>query len=820
MGATPQLFGLFWHAPAPVPAHPLIVDVALQHANTIDTRPPIPAVLLFPALLTPAMHVRGQNSGMIQLLVAGKKAPPLRPAHVNLHLKLGKGLDPKKRPSLMPLFANPKDKILVEEVAIDGNGIIRAHAQFRAILAPRVRDHLPQELDTFYAVQVHESCLEGPALEGPHGDPHPELQDQLIAAMLTRLNGSQLQGQGGRGTHEFAVTSGGVDLERPDQRHPIVAYHPLFVYPEKGLDRASVGHVSDIHLNARQELLRRSPARVIDAEDQTDSPRIGTVMNTCASSLSSILAAMAAKGDKLDVLLVGGDLIDHIQNAYPFTADRDAATLEAPSARAVWDLVDLEDAKGYAAHYQAFVDFIVFFTLIRHFVASNHKPAFAITGNHDCYEEAYGTSPRVLARTQRANEGIPADNNLTFYEAILVFGETWHIVRRQLTPPNFTPALFEWFYTVLTPFTDFSVELPAQRLVGLAWGEDEEIMSGPGSWGQGVGHLPRAEEAVTDGQLALFRDGFGPGKKTVLMTHFTFVSYNDQIPFRPGPVPGGVDVSGPGIFRKGDPFGSHDLGTFERNRAALYESVAQRDSMVCVVTGHSHRKGLYFLGSHEGGRYATQMYGLLDPAQIAGLPQSAGRTPIVVSDSAGPLPRLNIQNEFGEWGSDRPAGTLVEVGADGHVLQVEAITSQTPQARPRLAVAVDYTHVIRKRVFRDMKVMPFDRARATKVRHEISIRFHETFPVALATGFDVVLYGRASANAAWTRIALVQIGVESPGGDRSTTTIRLAVPASEAARFFEWLTLGSRAGRFMSFGFASAGDSSTSTTAPAAGIWR
>ena len=38
----------------------------------------------------------------------------------------------------------------------------------------------------------------------------------------------------------------------------------------------------------------------------------------------------------------------------------------------------------------------------------------------------------------RANAGIPADNNLTFYEAILAFGESYGEVRKKL---NFQPKM-------------------------------------------------------------------------------------------------------------------------------------------------------------------------------------------------------------------------------------------------------------------------------------------------------------------------------------------------------------------------------------------
>lgn len=297
--------------------------------------------------------------------------------------------------------------MVVEAVTPDGNGILRTKKLFKGILDARVRQHLPSNLDTFYAIQVHQSCLDSLDSDGPQ---IVDDEDVALLAMLKRMNGPALRGHGNRGTHEFVVSEAGIDLEHPDASRPIVAYHPLYVYDADALDTPIVGHASDIHLNARQELLRRSPARVIDAPDGTaDSPIIGDLMNTCAASFGSILNQLSGA----DIVLVGGDLIDHVQNAYPFQEGADIRALEHPTASRVWELVNLD--ANYATNYQAFVDFISFFSFVRRFVSQHHKPIYGITGNHDCYEEAYGTSPRVLAKFKRANEGIPADNNLTFY---------------------------------------------------------------------------------------------------------------------------------------------------------------------------------------------------------------------------------------------------------------------------------------------------------------------------------------------------------------------------------------------------------------------
>jgi hypothetical protein len=471
----------------------------------------------------------------------------------------------------------------------------------------------------------------------------------------------------------------------------------------------------------------------------------------------------------------------------------DPRKLQSASAADIWNLVDLGD--NYDHNYQAYVDFIAFFSRIRTFCTNTGKPAFVVAGNHDCYKnnKLYGISPRVLWK--KANEGVPADHNLTFYEAMLVFGETWGKVFGTL----FDSKFYEWFYAVFTPFSDFSLALPKLRLVGLAWGEDEEVASWPDSWGQGVTHLGRAEEAVTPDQVALVETGLSPSKKTVLMTHFTLVSYMDDIPFMDGPVAGHIDVGGTGLIRKGDPFSHNDWGTFEKNRAALYGAVANSTTMSCVMTGHSHRKGLYFLGRPDATGFPTEAYGLRTPRDLASLPpETPKRTPIIVSDCGGPLPRYNQNNEFGPWGSDRASGTLVQIGDDGHVTRIESVPTRKAKSKPRLAVAVDYMHVMFGHVFEKIEVSPFERAKATTVQHAITITFHEYFPDQLADGIDVVLFARPSTKDDWIRIPLKRWA-------KKIKALTLQVPPELSQPFYSWLVTGSKAGRFMSFGFSDAG---------------
>lgn len=347
MAAQPKLFNLVWKTFSFVvredPSKGEFA-VAPEHLNTIDTRPNIPAVILFPALLTPNLHVRSENHGMIELLVAAPKSPALLAKHVNQHLKVVSGLDPKKPVSSKPLFSKPGNKIVVKK-AVHLSGHVETHGVFKGILHKTVANWLPKGLDAIYAVQIHESCLQ-PNPDGQEGEkdnegPGVELQDFVIANVLARLNGPALQGQDGRGTHEFGIGSSGVDYSTVDPEFPIVAYHPLYVYPEGELQQVALGHISDFHLNARQKLLAKSPARVIDAESGTsESPAIGSLINNFEASFSEIIDQL---GNSADVLLVGGDLIEHIDNAYPFHDGFGLRNLQSASAADIWNLVDLGD---------------------------------------------------------------------------------------------------------------------------------------------------------------------------------------------------------------------------------------------------------------------------------------------------------------------------------------------------------------------------------------------------------------------------------------------------------------------------------------------
>lgn len=795
MASNPKLLGLFWRAELATLPQARSARVALNHLNVLDEQEPVPAVLLYPAFLTPGVHVEGDNDGMFEILILARSSPPLTASDVNLHLKITEGLDPFKHGSNQPLFGKVAGNITIKKIDPDANGTLATEHVFRGQLDKRAKDRLKndshtKDLDTYWAVRIHESCLKDKAVtKGGVRAATREVQDLLVADTLNRMNGPALRGQGGRGTHCFAMGANGSDLSRVDQNQPIVAYHPLCFYPMGQLQPASFGHVSDIHINARQHILNRTPARVIDdPRALADSPPVGGMLNIYERSFHEILQGLG--GDpRMDVLFAGGDFMDHAHNLYPYQQGQDPNRLNNPSARLVWELMDVRAGHGYETNYQAFIDFICLYGEMRWFCETFSKPIFGVTGNHDCYDGAYGISPRATFAYVRANAGIPADHNLTFYEAILGFGESYHHLQKLASP--FDKNLLEWYFTIFTPFSDFAVALPNQEVVGLAWGDSETSVADAG--GQGLTHLPRADSAINDAQWALF-NGRQATKKTVLVSHFTLVSYVETVQEQAPNTHHEINTEGQGPFTPGHPFSDYDMGTFYMHRPDLYAAVADANKTQFAIAGHSHRHALYYLGAKQKTLYPTEMHPI-----GKGQPVAAGRTPVIVSDSAGPTPRKNIHGEFGPWGSDRPAGTLIAVSGNS-VQAVEAVPANHAQAKPRLAVALDYAHAVDNHVFDEIETGSFPSSQARRTEHRLHLRFRTQFPGAACRLVSLVLYCRVSVDAPWRQIPLTVGRWEQD--DQRRYHVWCHATRAQADIFFEWLTLSPRAGRFMSMRFA------------------
>ncbi|MDH5462275.1 MAG: metallophosphoesterase, partial [Candidatus Bathyarchaeota archaeon] len=764
-----------------------------------------PAIIVHPSLFTPAIIVAGRNT---EIILLGKSDQPLRVENIAGQLKIDNNLNPKKRFQPQPI---PESAITITRRGElpDEPETIKTHSQFFGQLDQRaINEFRGQGYDMYYCVQVdfrrifrsqrertafnliwvhtpylpvfseefqlpqnEDWCLNVSTTVRVRGRETTEtlpreLHDRIISRVLTRLNGRRIWLRGMYCFKSFNPRRAPTPLN-PDRSDPIQSYHPVIWFPS--LNYANIGFLSDIHVCARQHVMVKSKARVIeftDVEgndiDDDISPKLGPIININLNRLRNLLDAMG-RDNSVDVVLLGGDFIDYVRSLYSTRLGNS----QPWTVQEVWNEVAINNSQR--DRYQNFVDYISIYTEVVRFYRQYKKPIIGITGNHDAYAEPYGISPRVgfrrtddgrFTEMKKANEGIPADHNLTIYEAALVFGETyaesfetpnWRRDPQGMTnQSNLQPSLFSWYFSVFTPFSDFAYFLPRQVFVGLGWGNDEDLLGIVDDYqGDWKGHLPRSDDAISDKQLELFEEAHRNRntKNVILMTHFTFVSYFENIPVYPRNE--GEVQYGPG-WSPGD----YDMGTFERNRDTLYRDYLAQRSIQLVISGHSHRRGLYTI-SGTGPAFTTtptsradihywefHYYNRTTASGRRALPSEEKEPAIIVSDSAGSLPRYNKAGELMGWGSDYAAGTRVTFGSDGSIEEITAIQDQT--TKPRFVIALDYIDLVEgmgmarsmttdhlegfeSRIFRDIRSQRFVRRNLSlsrEIEFEVTLHSH------------------------------------------------------------------------------------------------
>lgn len=746
------LFDLLWVYPLN-PASSLRKAIALDAEadayNTLSAvKHGVPAIILFPALCTPDT-IADDGAAALEILIATKAKIETAALtnHVNWQLKVLPTLDPTRTYVSEPLFGEGlDDKIKVHAPSdlstarLETRKLDGQPGRFRGQLDERARTlYHDAGYRHVYPVSIAAAALDrtkpwpgGKRLIPTTIDPDtgfvgfPEhrrgtdWQDWIVQNAV-KISPKHDKGVDGDGQYGFPIAGGDIALGDADPAMPVVSYHPV-IRLDKGFGYATIGHMADIHVSSRQQFLAANPARVIEHSDFSGKA-VKDLVNVCSRRTWEIFGAFGGSRP-VDVVVIGGDFVDYIRSMYTRDFAAKKATLRPP---AVWDLVKLDGS--YKNKYHKNIDFLTMFTFLVHFYRQSARPVFAVTGNHDCYCEPYGVSPRVMG--MKANEGIPADHNMTFYEAILAFGDTYAEVKQKF---NFDGKRLDWFYTVFTPWADFALDLPKQIVLGLAWGTKEDMVSvgrwgGKKSGGQGFGHLPRANTALTATQRGFLdkvcKDNGGPSatRKVILTSHFTFASYAEAISNREARAATWGDANDQGdiyytsAWYSTRDFGKADMGTFELEREAVYHDLLmqknKRDTagspVQVILTGHSHRRALYTFRNVDYSGNNSVKTDLTDfpaecPADIDWTKDAKGkprREPwIVLSDSGGSVPRCNAEGEFAGWGSDSPGGTrLMFNPATGALADVQTV--RTP-AKPRFCVAMDYYDIMVEKVFNSL----------------------------------------------------------------------------------------------------------------------
>jgi len=306
----------------------------------------------------------------------------------------------------------------------------------------------------------------------------------------------------------------------------------------------------------------------------------------------------------------------------------------------------------------------------------------------DLQESKDEDDPNIYS--DRANDGIPADHNLTISEAILMYGPDFaRIVMAAASDSagerNFKPENLAWFYHIFTPLSSYISNYGEQCFIGLGWGEDEKFIGKKqGEWSIGS-FLPRATESISDPQLALLTTALEEEKAcNVLCSHFTYANYNTPQAF-----------SEEGEINSNDLFGAlgkHDYGTFESNRNEVYKNITE-NKIKYTLSGHSHRSGLYQVKDSD-----TSWVPGRDTMSITAQATKENKfNPVdgcrmMVAACGGPIAVQNHNNELFNWGLDYPSGNYIKFSGTTES-EVGIKTPSIKQAQPRMSVALDYADI-------------------------------------------------------------------------------------------------------------------------------
>jgi hypothetical protein len=430
----------------------------------------------------------------------------------------------------------------------------------------------------------------------------------------------------------------------------------------------------------------------------------------------------AADGAQADLVVIGGDLVDFFADLFPESKDAQSWMRlptppqskpgDPPRFPKIWDACGISHVKSTRdKNYQEGSGTLGFYQMVAEFVTRCEKPVFLLAGNHDAYKKPFGISPRLdfvgigKLEMSKANAGIPIDSNLTILEACLAFGpsfETW------LDSNDFEPIVMELYYLLYSPFRTWTTQWGGQQLLHLDWGPNESMfLMEEGS--DRLGHLPHANEALEERDLGIVDWAVSQHRPVLCFSHFTWACYKETVPIVPEGTVGGFATVGKSDVTK------YNIGTCRKGRDHMFR-LFHENKIHVAISGHAHRAAVYGLtggtvhGIHHkdfDGDYACVTGWHFDDFLKRGhLKEFRDKTLLVVSDSAGPLPRENRGDMVyrrnldsseaykGEWGSRPPSWTLVQFDPhDGKVIDLRSVYASNPKAKPRLAATLDYLEV-------------------------------------------------------------------------------------------------------------------------------
>jgi hypothetical protein len=187
---------------------------------------------------------------------------------------------------------------------------------------------------------------------------------------------------------------------------------------------------------------------------------------------------------------------------------------------------------------------------------------------------------------------VASDNNLTFYEAALLYGEEFKKTYLFSGDTTFNEIItffkqnnIDWFYQTVTPWKDLLLSVGGrQNLLLFGWGDDQSILR---SLFAGGTSLPRANTACTDDQLALAKLAISiNGAINIMASHYSYVCYEANKPLLSNDLHNVDDIN------------YNNIGSFYKNRDEIYglfetKAPSKSEKIHYTICGHTHRCGAY-----------------------------------------------------------------------------------------------------------------------------------------------------------------------------------------------------------------------------------
>lgn len=232
------------------------------------------------------------------------------------------------------------------------------------------------------------------------GAMYAEPQDVMIARFLKEQ--AQTDPYHVREIQEFDLRTGAASTARnlPSQLRgaagQLKSWHPVKYMPARAL---KLGHLTDVHVNVRHTALGKSPAKVLEGDTGgavSWNSAVGEKVCNSFDALRALFGKMAAGPDKVDAVLLTGDLIDFNRNIDPRQIQGGPGSI-GEQWKAHNLLAKVFDPSEGRRLYPRGLDDMLCYSLIRSMYRDHALPVFMTSGNHEAYQVPYGISARVEA---------------------------------------------------------------------------------------------------------------------------------------------------------------------------------------------------------------------------------------------------------------------------------------------------------------------------------------------------------------------------------------------------------------------------------------